>query len=148
MILDTLSNASAYFHLNGLFEKVFEHLSTLNLEQAEPQTIVLEDGNIKINIIEGNLRDASVAQLEIHRRFIDIHIPLSKPETYGWKATSALTQPDGDYNPETDMAFFHDGSTTLFSAMPYEIVIFFPEDGHAPLIGEGKIKKLMIKVAV
>jgi beta-galactosidase beta subunit len=34
------------------------------------------------------------------------------------------------------------------NVQPGEFVIFSPEDGHAPLIGEGATKKIILKVAV
>ena len=44
--------------------------------------------------------------------------------------------------------FFNDAPSTYFTILPGEFAIFFPGDGHAPLIGEGETKKIIIKVAV
>ena len=34
----------------------------------------------------------------------------------------------------------------VFTLSPGEFVIFFPEDAHAPCIGEGVIRKMVAKV--
>ena len=41
-----------------------------------------------------------------------------------------------------------DGNLLKATLVPGEFIIFSPEDGHAPLIGEGEIKKIIIKVVV
>ena len=39
-------------------------------------------------------------------------------------------------------------SNTFFQLTDGQFAIFFPEDVHAPMIGEGTIKKLVIKVKI
>jgi YhcH/YjgK/YiaL family protein len=43
---------------------------------------------------------------------------------------------------------FHDEADTFFQLTNGQFAIFFPEDVHAPMIGEGEIKKLVIKVKI
>ena len=66
----------------------------------------------------------------------------------GWKPRSACTQPKGDYNEEKDVLFYADAPDTFFHLQAGQFTIFFPEDVHAPMIGTGKIRKLVIKVPV
>jgi YhcH/YjgK/YiaL family protein len=44
--------------------------------------------------------------------------------------------------------FFHDNPDTYFELTDGQFVIFYPEDVHAPMIGEAEIKKLVIKVKI
>jgi YhcH/YjgK/YiaL family protein len=54
--------------------------------------------------------------------------------------------PNGDYNSEKDVQFFKDAPDMFFQLTNGQFAIFFPADVHAPMIGEGQIKKLVIKV--
>ncbi len=53
-----------------------------------------------------------------------------------------------DYHAEKDVQFYHDTPDTFFQLRDGQFAIFFPEDVHAPMIGEGTIKKLVIKVKI
>jgi beta-galactosidase beta subunit len=43
---------------------------------------------------------------------------------------------------------YSDTPDTYFSLKDGQFVIFFPEDVHAPMLGEGLIKKLVVKIPV
>ena len=74
-------------------------------------------------------------------------MPLSGQESYGWKAKSRLGEESAPYNKEGDYTFYKDRvEDVLFTLSPGEFVIFFPEDAHAPCIGEGVIRKMVAKV--
>ncbi len=70
----------------------------------------------------------------------------STPVTIGWKPRGACTQPKGEYNDEKDVLFFADAPDMHFQLRDGQFAIFFPEDVHAPMIGEDEIRKLVIKV--
>jgi biofilm protein TabA len=44
--------------------------------------------------------------------------------------------------------FYADAPDMHFSLKDGQFVIFYPEDVHAPMIGEGPIKKLVVKVRI
>jgi beta-galactosidase beta subunit len=44
--------------------------------------------------------------------------------------------------------FYADAPDMYFGLQQNQFVIFFPEDVHAPMIGDGTIKKLVIKVKI
>ncbi|MFL5787553.1 MAG: YhcH/YjgK/YiaL family protein [Flavisolibacter sp.] len=50
------------------------------------------------------------------------------------------------YNAEKDVIFFKDKPDMYFELNAGQFAIFYPEDVHAPMIGEGPIKKLVVKV--
>ena len=64
----------------------------------------------------------------------------------GWKALADCHEPVSDYR--TDIQFFHDAPATWIAVPPGHFCIFFPEDAHAPLVGEGIIRKVIFKIAV
>ena len=50
------------------------------------------------------------------------------------------------YAAEGDCALYSDAPTTFVDLLPGQFMIVYPEDPHAPLIGQGKIRKLIAKV--
>ena len=90
--------------------------------------------------------EESVAKFECHNQHIDIQLCINGNEQIGWKPREGCKTPKGDYNPEKDVQFYSDQPDTFFSLTNGQFAIFFPEDVHAPMIGDGEIKKLVIKV--
>jgi biofilm protein TabA len=57
-------------------------------------------------------------------------------------------QREADFLPEKDYEFFTDEPQAWIRVCAGNFVIFFPEDAHAPLCGEGQVHKVVLKVAV
>lgn len=148
MIVDNLANAANYFSLHPLFEKAFEYIRQLNMKLAPSGSFEIEGRQLRASIVETTLKAADDARLETHKKFIDIQIPITKAEIFGWKSLSTLTASDAGYDEANDIEFYADKPSAMVTVQPGEFVIFSPEDGHAPLIGEGSTKKIIIKVAV
>lgn len=94
------------------------------------------------------MRPRERARLEAHRRYIDIHVPLSADEAIGWAPTKASSRVVREYDADTDIMFYGDDAHSIIHVRPGEAVVFFPEDTHAPNIGIGYHKKITIKIAV
>lgn len=148
MVVDNLSNAKHYFSLHPLFEKAFEYLKTQDLNQIETSSIQLKGDSLKVSVIETKMKTKSEAKLETHQQYIDIQIPLQQKETFGWRSIAGLIYSAKGYDAKNDIEFFNDEPSTYFTLLPGEFAIFFPEDGHAPLIGEGYTKKIIFKIAI
>ena len=96
----------------------------------------------------GVTADASVSKFECHNNHIDIQLCIKGVETIGWKPREKCQIPNGDYNPDKDVRFFSDAPDMFFQLTDWQFAVFFPEDVHAPMIGEGEIKKVVIKVKI
>jgi beta-galactosidase beta subunit len=46
------------------------------------------------------------------------------------------------------VGFFYDRPTTWLTLSAGQFAVFFPEDAHAPLAGQGGVHKAVVKVAV
>ena len=66
----------------------------------------------------------------------------------GWKPRGTCLAEKGSYNPDKDVLFYNDAPDMFFGLTDGQFVIFFPEDVHAPMIGEEEIKKLVVKVKI
>jgi YhcH/YjgK/YiaL family protein len=149
MIIDTLANATKYIVLNPLFAKAFEFLQNKDLENFEDGKFDISEGlKLIVNTANGKTAEVSLAKFECHDKNIDIQICVKGLETIAWKPREKCLTPNGDYNPEKDVRYFSDSPDMSFQLTDNQFVIFFPEDVHAPMIGEGEIKKLVFKVRI
>ena len=89
---------------------------------------------------------AGEAKFEAHDHFIDIQVCPAGTEKLGWKPRNKCIDPKDPYNAEKDVIFFNDKPDMYFELNPGQFAIFYPEDVHAPMIGDGPIKKLVVKV--
>ena len=146
MIIDTLENLKNYASVNPLFPKVVEFIqqNDLNALEAGKHEIVGKDLFVNIQMAKG--RTPAEAVIETHNKMIDIQIPLSDTETFGYTPREAL--PKAEYNAEKDITKIPDlVAESYVTCRPGMIVIFFPQDGHAPCIaGVPEIKKAIFKV--
>ena len=146
MIIDKLENLKNYASVNPLFPKVVEFLqqNDLNALEAGKHEIVGKDLFVNIQLAKG--RTPAEAIIETHNKMIDIQIPLSDAETFGYTQRDAL--PEAEYNVEKDITKIPDlAADSYITCQPGMMAIFFPQDGHAPCIaGVPEIKKAIFKV--
>ena len=146
MIFDSLKNSGLYNSINPRFARAFEYLKTTDLASLPAGKHPVEGDEIFVNVQERELKKAEDARLEVHNKYIDIQVVVKGTETFGWNERSACTQPDGEFNAEKDILFFGDDKQTYYTLHEGQFTILFPEDAHAPMIGEGSIKKIIVKV--
>ncbi len=148
MILSTLSQSSRYAALHPLFPQAFDFIRDTNLDVLTPGVHQIVEGKLFaiVEHLDGRTREA--AKLEAHRKHIDIQMVLNGDETMGWKTLSECKDPLAEYSIERDIIFFGDEPASWVQVPPGCFCIFFPEDAHAPLVGNGKIRKVIFKIAV
>lgn len=148
MIIDSLVNSEKYISLHPHFAKAFQFIKEQNFEELEAGKFEIsgKELNGAVSIKEGT--DKDIARFEAHDFHIDIQLVLSNTETFGWKPRHECNDIKVAYNPEKDVTFFNDEPSTYFQLQPGQFVILYPEDVHAPMIGNGPIKKMVIKVSI
>lgn len=148
MIIDMIENLSNYVESNPLFAEVVAFLKDHDLSAMDAGKYPIQGDDLFVNVQVVKQRTKDTAFLETHRKMIDIQIPLSCDETYGYTPLEKLS--DAEYDEAKDMTIY-DGVTPedYITLSPGMMVIFFPEDGHAPcIIDEPEIKKAIFKVKV
>ena len=149
MIIDTIKNASKYFSVHPLFKRAFEFIEQTDLVNApDGKSDIAERLKAIFSNKTGMTAEASVAKFECHDKHIDIQLCINGVETIGWKPREKCLTENGGYNPEKDVQLYHEQPDTYFQLTNGQFAIFFPEDVHAPMIGDGEIKKLVIKVKI
>jgi YhcH/YjgK/YiaL family protein len=146
MIIDTIDNLGKYVALNPLFADVVEYLKNNDLQTMEVGKYPIKDKDLFLNLSLAKQRTKDTAFLETHINMIDIQIPITCAETFGYTPLEDL--PDFDYNAEKDITKYGDTKAqTYVTVNPGQMAIFFPQDGHAPcIIEKEEIKKAIFKV--
>ena len=146
MIIDKIENLKNYAQVNPLFPKVVEFIQQHDLNAMEPGKYEIEGKDLFVNIQMAKGRTPEAAVIETHNKMIDIQIPLSDAETFGYTHRDLL--PEAEYNEEKDITKIPDlAADSYLTCQPGMMAIFFPQDGHAPCIaGVPEIKKAIFKV--
>lgn len=150
MILGSLKNTSTAEKIHPLFKIAFEYIKAMDFitMPATISNIELEGTNLFLSVSEYQGKTKEGAKMEAHKKYIDIQIPIVGTEQMGWLDIEKCTNVLSPYDSKKDLVFFNNPTNSYIPVAPGEFVIFFPEDGHAPGIGEGYIKKVVVKVLV
>ncbi|MFW6438008.1 MAG: YhcH/YjgK/YiaL family protein [Armatimonadota bacterium] len=148
MIIDRLEHADRYDPLHPGFEKAFDVLREMDFDEAADGAQEIDGDRLTVNVIRSQAKRMEDVWLEAHKRYIDIQYLVSGEEQFGWQLTEYCEIPLGEYNEEKDTIKYEDVPEGWFPLLPGAFAIFFPWDAHAPMLGEGPIFKVVLKVAV
>jgi len=148
MILDTLAHAERYRALHPLFERAFDFLRDTDLMALAPGKHDVQGEQIFAIVEACAGRTRAEAKLECHRRYIDIQLVLAGVDEMGWKPVAECLDPQTEYDAARDIRFFNDAPSSWIATPPGAFCLFFPDDAHAPLVGAGMIRKVVVKIAV
>jgi len=147
MIIDRLENAERYYDMHPAFAQAFAFLNRSDLAQLPAERHDIDGDRLFCSISKGPGRPRAEANLEAHRKYVDIQYVIAGAEQMGWKPTADCRTVQTPYDVDQDVEFFNDTPDTWTEVPPGSFVIFFPEDAHAPLVGEGQIHKAVLKIA-
>jgi YhcH/YjgK/YiaL family protein len=146
MIVEPLNQISRYSTLHPLFQKSHEFLCLVE-RQGMPEGRFFIEGDSLIAIVSTGDKEIR-AHLEAHRRYIDIQYIISGIDRIGWRSVETCHDISSVYSVEQDKIFFADTPVTWVDVQPGCCAVFFPNDAHMPLCGEGPVKKVILKLAI
>ena len=146
MIVDSLRGFERYLNIHPRFEKAYKYILKTDLHSLLPGEYPIVGKEVYCKIWEGEGRGMEIPKLEVHDSYIDIHIVLKGTDTIGIRDRSRCTGDNIPYDETNDIAFMEDSPENFISLGEDNLAVIFPHDAHAPLIGEGFIKKAVIKV--
>ncbi len=147
MILNSIKDSERVEGLHPLLKPLFDYVKAHDLSQVPAGRIELSGNDLFINVVDATLCTREAQKLEVHRAYLDVHIPLGGSETIGWRALSDIDAPaEAPFDEENDFALYAVPASTYVKVQPGEFLIVWPEDAHAPIIGEGTLRKLVAKV--
>lgn len=148
MIYDILENADRYICLHAGFAKAFAFLRRPDLRELAVDRYTIDGDRVFAMVARDQGRERAAAQLEVHRKFIDIQLVLGGTDEMGWRPMAHCRLGAGPYDAEGDIRFFADQPVSWLTVVPGMFAVFFPEDAHLPLISPGIVHKVVVKVAV
>lgn len=145
MIFDLIKNMASYHYIASRMESVIDYIENTDLSTLHGKTLISGE-NIFVLTQHAQLKEVSAARWEVHRKYLDIHIPLSEKEWIQYAPAETLTR-FGLYSPQTDIQFSDDTRDGMMMAMHVGcFAMFLPQDAHMPCLGAGSVDKLVIKV--
>jgi len=145
MILDTLDNAARYDSLHPRFKQAFDWLQSRRLEELPNGRQEIEGTHLYAIVMREGGRGLAAAKYETHRKYIDIQYLVTGSDLMGWSHLVPELKSQG-YDAAKDLEFY-EAKPALWVPVPAgTFTMFFPEDAHAPMAGEGPMLKVVVKV--
>lgn len=148
MIIGNLGETQSYENIHPLFKKAFDYLRSTDFMNVAPGKYELAGADLFAIVSDSPLRPAAEADLEAHNEYIDIQLPVSSVEQFGWRPRGELDNPIRAFDQDKDIQFFKDPKSMTIPLQQGCFIIFFPHDAHAPCIGEGIIRKVVVKIKI
>lgn len=164
MIFDTLANSRRYESLHPLFGKAFDFLSRPDVSGVALGNHELAGADLVAMVQDNALKAEAECRWESHRKFIDIQYVVggdgahAAVEGMGVCPIERL-QVERPYDEAKDVAFFVAAAagemlpTVTLWVPGGSFAIFFPTDGHRPLVAPAGragtvVRKIVMKVRV
>ena len=148
MIVDTLARGGLYAPLHPHFARAFRFLAGSGVASLPAGRHEIDGERLFAIVSRSPGRRREEGRLETHDRYIDIQYVFSGSDEMGWKPREALRLPAGPHSTEKDIRFYEDDPDGWFPVREGSFALFFPGDGHLPLVSDGEIGKVVVKVAV
>jgi len=148
MILDSLDNAALYVPMHPGFRAAFDYLRRTPLANLSDGRHEIDASRLYLIMAHAPCNARPAAVMAAHRTYIDSQIPLNLREEMGWSPLPLCRQTRQAYDEAKDAALFADPPQSWIAVAPGNFIVFFPNDAHAPLAGEGVSHKAVIKIAV
>lgn len=148
MIVDSIKNADKYFSMHPNFAKAFEFIRKQDLENMPVGKFEVDGREIHGFVSEKEGATRETTKFESHKNYIDIQICPKGKEEYGWKPLEKCVASIDGYLPEKDAFYYKETAEINFTIEAGEFAIFYPEDVHSAGVGEGIVKKLVLKVKI
>jgi len=152
MIQTSVAELSRYSSLNPYFETAFAALAKLASEPYVKGRHEVDGDNVFVNALEYDTHPVEGALAEAHKKYIDVMWIVSGKEQLGYYPTAGHKEITMAYDEAGDCLLAKiEKDSTYVQFFAGNVVILFPEDGHAPgldLDGTQHVQKLIAKVRV
>ncbi|MCL2701298.1 MAG: YhcH/YjgK/YiaL family protein [Phycisphaerae bacterium] len=148
MILDRWDRLAVYGALHERFSRAVRFAEGTDLLSLSEGRHEIDGDDVFVLVAASAGRGRQGSPLEAHRRYIDIQYVLAGEDVIGYSPLEACRSSRDPYDAARDIEFFNDPPHTWLPLPAGTFAIFLPTDAHAPLAGEGMVRKVVIKVRV
>jgi len=151
MIVDRLQNYR-YYPFGKAWQMAFAFLLALPPD-AEEKKYPLQGDDLFAIVMRYTTGAAEKAEIESHRKYLDIQSVISGEEGIGWCQTEEL-EIDTPYNPMQDAVLYKHPEHGLqrVNLFPGNFMALFPHDAHMPSLMTREVpvftKKVVVKVGM
>lgn len=146
MILSDLSDFERYVGVHPDFALVLSELKKLYNAEFNGGKILLRGEDLFINMVEIDGKGMNAQKLEVHERYIDIHMLISGEEAIGISMASDVAEWDGAYDEALDCRLSSATPASWINMHPGQLLVAFPKDAHAPAVSDTIIRKAIAKI--
>ena len=141
MIYDTIDHLANYKGICRNLDTAIQFVLHTDLSTLANGKTVVDGEEVFVNVMDAQLKSVETALFEAHRKYADLQISLSGNESIGWLPMKAL--PEWDEKEDNPLfREYHEPANAILPMKADRFVLMFPQDGHAPCIGEGISHKL------
>ena len=152
MIQTTVADLKRYSSLNPYFPAAFETLEKMAAEPFVAGRHEVDGANLYVVALDYDTHPVEGAKSEAHKKYIDVMWIVSGKEQLGYYPTAGHKNITMEYDEAGDCLLADiEKDTSYQQFFAGDVVILFPEDGHAPgldLDGTQHVRKLIAKVRV
>ena len=150
MVRGAIADSAKYEALHPRFGKAFAFLREHDLSKLPLGRNEIDGDDVYANVMDVTLGAWDPdAKLEIHRKYFDIHVPVTGDEVDGFAYDTEHAKA-ADFNVAADYVLFRNTQMSKMSVKKGEFVIFYPNIGaHAPNKTDSaphKHRKIVVKV--
>jgi biofilm protein TabA len=145
MIINSLKNISIYTSLYPNLKEAVDYITNVGFEKLVTGKNEVSD-TFYIMKNQGEKKSDFAGVLEVHREWIDIHIPLTDDEIIAFKELSECEFLEKEYDAENDYALYDENDINQVTLAKGYFAIIDPTIAHMAMLGEGSMAKLVMKV--
>ena len=133
MIFDHISHAKQYAGLHAGVDKMLETVKEYTSENFSDSRVVLDGDKLFMNFFQYETHAPETAQLEAHKKYIDVMYMVEGSETIYVKNTEQIQTITKEYTPEMEALLGKmDPDVAAIRLAAGSFVVLFPQDAHAP----------------
>ncbi|MBR4654946.1 MAG: YhcH/YjgK/YiaL family protein [Kiritimatiellae bacterium] len=154
MVRGRIADSAKFEGLHPRFPKAFAFLRSHDLSKLPLGRNEIDGDDIYANVMDMTLKPwDTAAKLEVHRRYFDIHVPITGDEVDGYIYDEANVKANAaGFVEKDDYVLFRNPKMRKVNVAKGEFAIFYPPYGaHAPNKTDGAPRahrKLVVKVRI
>jgi biofilm protein TabA len=145
MIVNSLKNISIYTSVYRHLKEAVDFIQNTGFDKLVSGKNDVSD-NVYIMKNQGEKKSDFEGVLEVHREWIDIHIPLTDDEIIAFKEISECKNLTKEYDSENDYALYDEEDISQLTLAKGYFAIIDPTIAHMAMLGEGSMAKLVFKI--
>ncbi len=145
MIINSLKNITIYTSTYPHLKEAVDFIQNIGFDKLVSGKNEVSD-NVYIMKNVGEKKSDFEGVLEVHRDWIDIHIPLTDDEIIAFKEISECKNLSKEYDSENDYALYDEEDISQVTLAKGYFAIIDTTMAHMAMLGEGSLAKLVFKI--